>query len=133
MTVKWHFLGVFCLLDLDPSCGSRSKIFPQMWIHSAKKKLFLLFSFLVGFLHSPNLPSYVKMAGNFVQKWIFSVGKLRTHLKFGVRSGKFSFVFYHSKELEFRQIILKNFVDKPKSLWDGFKKKMNSANFVHFT
>ena len=116
MTVKWHFWGVFCLLDLDPSCGSRSKIFPQMWIHSAI--FFNNFSyFWLVFFHSPNLPSYVKMAGNFVQKRIFSVGNLRTHLKFGVRtrSGIKNFVFYRSKELEFRHIIKKNINNESKS------------------
>ena len=57
------------------------------------------------------------MAGNFVQKRIFSVGNLKTHLKFGVRtrSGIKNFVFYRSKELEFRHIIKKNINNESKS------------------
>ena len=55
------------------------------------------------------------MAGNFVLRGFFSVGKLRTHLKFGVRSGIKNLVFYHSKELEFRHIIKKNIIDESKS------------------
>ena len=72
------------------------------------KIIILLYTAKIG---SPKLPSYVKMAGNFVPRGFFSVGKLRTHLKFGVRSGIKNLVFYHSKELEFRHIINKNIID----------------------
>ena len=80
--VNWHFLGIFCLLDSDPSCGSGSKSFPLMWIHSAKKKkknviftVFCCISYIVR-----NSTSFAKMVGYFRLKGIFTVCKFQTHL-----------------------------------------------------